>query len=53
MLKVKVLKVDKKGKDKEEVGHFYVPSDADLDWIKKNVPYIIRAAQLMALEDSI
>lgn len=46
-LKVKVYTLTEKGKDKEEIGHFYIPTRADLEWLKRNVPFLVRAAQVM------
>ena len=49
-LKVRISTVTEDGEEKENVGHFYIPTRADLKWLQKNVPYLIRAAQGMSNE---
>lgn len=38
----------KDGAERMKVGEFYVPGDADRDWLRRNVPELIHAGQLMA-----
>ena len=34
----------------QRVGFFFIPVGADMEFLKRNTPYLIRAAQMMAQE---
>jgi hypothetical protein len=33
---------------KKKVGTFYIPDDASKEWVERNIPPLIRTAQLLA-----
>ena len=35
---------------KEKIGLFFIPNDADKEWVEKNVPVLIQSVRLMADE---
>ena len=37
----------------ERVGFFFIPLGADMKFLKRNVPYLIRAAQMMVKEKTL
>lgn len=42
------LKVTVSNPEGKEVGFFLIPCDAPLEWLKKNLPTLIRGAQILA-----
>ena len=34
--------------DEKQIGYFLIPDDVSKEWIERNVPPIVRAAQLFA-----
>lgn len=42
------LKISITDSDGKEIGYFYIPKDASLEYLKKNVPSLIRGAQIIA-----
>jgi len=49
-IKIKIFTIDDKGQDKQEIGHFYIPTEADSEWIKRKVPDLIHGAQVLCDE---
>jgi len=49
---IKVVIYDEKEQEnksfQDSIGTFYVPDDATKEWVEKNIPPIIRVAQLLA-----
>ena len=37
----------------QRVGLFFIPISADMQFLKRNVPYLIRAAQIIAKEKAL
>ena len=36
--------------EEEEVGHFYIPDNADEKWFRKNAPMLLYGVQILAEE---
>ena len=47
MLKVKIYKISNVEVEGKEIGHFYIPTGVSMSWLKRNVPLLIRGAQVM------
>ena len=41
------LKVTVSSPEDKEIGFFYIPSDAPLQYLKRNLAYLIRGAQII------
>lgn len=50
MLRVEIYKVANTDNQGEKVGFFFVPNNVDLEWCKRNAPYLLYGAQLISEE---